>query len=286
MNLDRTVATRFLGHLHEGVEGLIPWVIKLPSGRVRQPHCRPGRIPGIALREAIDGLHIWVSVASCRDRRGNTRVLDVPALWADMDPEDGVHLDRWRRDTLSRLGGLWVPPTIVVDSGRGFHGYWVLDRPIRIETPHDAYLVVAGNRSFERLLDGDSVSDLARVMRLPGTINPKNQKLCRIEWDGGPKYGFQDLLSLLGVPTEVPGPAKTDLTTPGTDRLSTLPKAPKDAVRAIDASGTTRGVRERGSRGGGRPRVGVTTRDLRTLRPWARQLIIGGAWRAHRRYTK
>ena len=82
-------------------------------------------------------------------------------LWADVDIKKGVTFG----GILSRV---LMEPQIVVDSGHGWHLYWHLDKPVPIDLATGAMKVIA-----ERL-DGDSVGDPARIMRLPGTMNNKD----------------------------------------------------------------------------------------------------------------
>jgi len=70
---------------------------------------------------------------------------------------------------------LGFEPTIVVDSGNGYHLYFKLSREIdALDLKEiEAYIV---NR-----LNGDpQTKDLARILRVPGTINPRNNRMARI----------------------------------------------------------------------------------------------------------
>lgn len=92
----------------------------------------------------------------------------LTALWVDVDmPGD---------EGYRRIVEMAVPPAFIVSSGGGWHAYWLLYEPL---------IIHAGNReNIIRTLkgmavacDGDTqVSDLARVMRLPGTVNTKPER--------------------------------------------------------------------------------------------------------------
>lgn len=127
--------------------------------------------------DALDdaGLHLWFGVAPRRRERGRAEDCETPAaLWADIDPAAGdlIGPTYWRT-TLRPL--LPTEPSVVVHSGRGVQLYWLLD-----EAPGDWAQRQAGLiAGLRECLDGfpvrvDSVTDVSRVMRLPGTINPKN----------------------------------------------------------------------------------------------------------------
>lgn len=111
-------------------------------------------------------------------RRGRGEAADVvaiPGLWADVDcgKEDTFPT---KSDAMKWLRALSLPPTLVVDSGNGLHAYWRFDRVRKIEDTDLGTLprdwVSHLNDSTESKLD--SVGDLARVLRVPGTANRKH----------------------------------------------------------------------------------------------------------------
>ena len=74
------------------------------------------------------------------------------------------------------------PPTIILRTGGGLHAWWLLVEPFEIETPEDmdrarrltyGWSQIARAESTKRGWSMDSVHDLARVMRIPGTTNRK-----------------------------------------------------------------------------------------------------------------
>ena len=70
---------------------------------------------------------------------------------------------------------LGFEPTIVVDSGNGYHLYFKLSREINALDLKEleAYIV---NR-----LNGDpQTKDLARILRIAGTINPRNNRMAKV----------------------------------------------------------------------------------------------------------
>jgi hypothetical protein len=100
----------------------------------------------------------------------------APALWADLDnvtTEDGY----------ARLIRAPVPPSIVVRSGGGLHGYWLLNTPVQLtpETREDFKRALHG---LINIVGGDPATrDLARIMRMPGTVNTKpgrNGAMCEV----------------------------------------------------------------------------------------------------------
>ena len=69
---------------------------------------------------------------------------------------------------------LGFEPTIVVDSGNGYHLYFKLSKEINaLELKEiEAYIV--------NKLNGDpQTKDLARILRIPGTVNPRNNRMTK-----------------------------------------------------------------------------------------------------------
>ena len=66
----------------------------------------------------------------------------------------------------------WIlPPTVTVSSGHGFHYYWRLD-----EWCTNMPRLENVNKVLAKSVDADDCFDMARIMRLPGTINNKQDK--------------------------------------------------------------------------------------------------------------
>lgn len=114
-----------------------------------------------------------------------------------------------------RLKASGLPrPTVTIDSGRGVHLYWVFDSPINVRGQYKQgkYKGKNYNREkawkrlqseFTRLLDGDSkVQSISNNMRLPGTINSRNGRECKIvNIDKTLTYNFFELRDKYTQPT-------------------------------------------------------------------------------------
>lgn len=113
-----------------------------------------------------DGWDCYFGVVP-RMRRGGKASDCAPVtrtLWADVDAKrtggKGV--------ALHTILSLIEQPNIIVDSGHGYHAYWLLDRDTDMV---DASLIMRG---LARELHGDAVHDAPRVLRVPTTHNHKN----------------------------------------------------------------------------------------------------------------
>jgi len=95
---------------------------------------------------------------------------------------------------LDRLNEAGLEPTIVVDSGAGYHLYWELTEEIdakqlsRLEDKLIDYL-----REELGLPVDPQTRDLARILRLPGSINPRVNRLTRVIKWGDKAYSPEEL---------------------------------------------------------------------------------------------
>ncbi len=134
--------------------------------------------------------------------RGSLKdVASVPAFFADIDfknpakKEERLPLDDVEALQMFASGG-FLAPTIIVETGRGLHAYWVLEEPIVIaneQTRSDMVAVAAAFgsafRSYALAKFGwkfDSTSDLPRLGRLPGTFNVKGETPLPVRWRSDP----------------------------------------------------------------------------------------------------
>ena len=113
------------------------------------------------VREALR-TDVYVGVAPRRRRAGGKDALQqLRTLWADLDSADAR----------ARLDELPVAPAIIIASGTPghVHAYWLLARPVSIQTAE------AANRRLAAQLHADSgaVTNAATILRPPGTYSHK-----------------------------------------------------------------------------------------------------------------
>ncbi len=119
-------------------------------------------------------------------RGSDASAMLMTAIWADLDVAGPGHAsDRLPPDRDAALGLMAAvpkPPSIVVNSGGGFHVYWLLRQPLRL----DSQAARADAKGLVRRVQGalfraaeargwriDNTANLAQLLRLPGTINHK-----------------------------------------------------------------------------------------------------------------
>lgn len=119
---------------------------------------------GAATRQGSDGTACGVSRAG--------------AAWADIDAKLWTEAADPKAAALNACDAVTPRPSIVIDSGGGYQPYWLLAQPLRL-WDHGATARLEGlNRALARAVCGptrrpDAVQDVARILRLPDTLNHK-----------------------------------------------------------------------------------------------------------------
>ncbi len=163
---------------------------------------------GVGLVDDPEAIAARKGMSSRYIRMDASDVTWLPGLWVDIDFE-GLHKKGGlptREHVDSVLSRLEKPPTVVVHSGGGYHCYWLFDEPLRVSG--DFQEVSEGWQRYIRSQIGhtmDSVHDLSRVLRVPGSRNNKRAPFVHAEVisDDGPRY-----------PAEVFEPYRTTRATP------------------------------------------------------------------------
>jgi hypothetical protein len=143
-----------------------------------------------AQKDDAAGLEVYVGVLP-RWRPGGTAA--DTTTYADIVflDVDGKH-NGGKEGALKRILDFAVPPSVIVDSGHGYHCYWKLDRLHRFN--EDIEPIIKG---LIQHLGGDpGVHDRARILRLPGLSNHKdggNAPVRLIRFDTTLSYRLSDL---------------------------------------------------------------------------------------------
>lgn len=156
--------------------------------------------------------HIYVGVATRKCQYGGGTkddIEEIPAVWSDVDFKD-INQD----EVDKRIAAFPLPPSMIVNSGNGYHLYWILKTPAKIG---DILKIEDINKRLVNHFGGDKGSvDAAHILRVPGTYNvKKNPKLVTVEsYDSSKVYCIDDFDFLPPVePAELPKPSsigKTD----------------------------------------------------------------------------
>jgi len=140
-------------------------------------------------------------------------IVGITSVWADLDygasHKKAVPPDE--ATAMRILDSTGIKPSILVHSGHGLHAYWLLSELTSVEDgAADLARRWCGHVQAVALALGgwtlDSVGDLPRVLRVPGTTNRKGEPcpvrmLTNLE-SGPPRYDPDDLIDLCGPDTE------------------------------------------------------------------------------------
>jgi hypothetical protein len=122
------------------------------------------------------GYGIYFAPCLRAEKKGNAQSASyVPALWVDIDCDN----DPTQREmALHKLETFDFVPSVIVDSGGGWHGYWLLKQPYILKTNDDRNYIANILKGLFQVLGGDVgyVKSVASVMRLPDTINTKSER--------------------------------------------------------------------------------------------------------------
>jgi hypothetical protein len=189
----RRVVREFVEWLFSGRRCLVELrILGGPEGPRQHFYRVPDGLDGLlATARANDewGCEVYIGVLP-RIREGGTSD-DVSSyadvLWADVDAKGH---DFSKQAALDAILDFPIPPSVIVDSGHGYHAYWKLDSLYEFDR------VQRVMKGLARRIGGDAVYDRARILRLPGLSNHKdggNAPVRLIRFDTTLKYPLSDL---------------------------------------------------------------------------------------------
>lgn len=134
-------------------------------------------------------------------------VIGIPGLWADIDVNGGPEGKTGAAPSIDdalRLANIVLEPTTIVMSGHGIQAWWLFEEPWLFALQEDQNQAARLSQAFQAMLKSearklgfglDSTHDLARLMRLPGTMNHKGSPPMAVELvaSDGPRYTVEVL---------------------------------------------------------------------------------------------
>jgi hypothetical protein len=140
-------------------------------------------------------------------KRLQENCIGIMGVWLDIDIKKDdvsknyfVDFDQALEWVKEYLAGYW---TWIVCSGKGLHVYLMFDEPFWIETESDRERARKLTKGFWSWANDrcprtiDSVYDLSRVMRVPGTMNTKHNLPCHMVDQSGTVIAASDLEEFL-----------------------------------------------------------------------------------------
>ncbi|MGD0775060.1 MAG: hypothetical protein ABSC05_19770 [Candidatus Solibacter sp.] len=176
------------------------------------------------------GLDVYVGVGLSMADHGPARrcvseeIAGISGFWADLDLRSDAHnkkaLPATIADALSIIPAS-LPPTIVILTGNGAHAWWLFKEPYIFDGDDDREAVASQSARWHTLLSlnasargwaYDRLSDLARILRIPGTQNlkdPANPKDVVVHSFGDRRYNLSDFTQYLD-DAAIPDPQAQD----------------------------------------------------------------------------
>jgi hypothetical protein len=185
-----------------------------------------------------------VSFGVCprRTMRGDDEdVGHVIALWADLDVGSVGHGSKASffatpQDLAAAVRAFPAKPSIVVESGRGAHLYWLLNRAHEVNERGKIEKIL---KDIARRLGCDMGTSLSTLLRLPNTVNnkvPGRRTYCGIRYiNFDARYALEDFENLDRHIT--PSPARPQVTLSGKIKQAAVrPKEKIPAERGLPAA--------------------------------------------------
>jgi len=158
------LAIKFLSYYYKNCQGLIEIrAIALDKTRAKSFFfTTPSAAQKLLKKLSKTQCHICFSAATRKQKSGTKKsAFYLPALWADLDIN------------ILQLNKL-PEPTIIINSGKGKHLYWMLEKPVRLEPEWKIALIEAILEGIAETISADkNAKDISRVLRLPGSVNYK-----------------------------------------------------------------------------------------------------------------
>lgn len=123
--------------------------------------------------------------ANKKKRATISEVVGCPALFADIDYGSGHakgNLPPTENDAIALIARMPTEPTFIINSGNGLHAYWCFDELFLLSNDEAREFAQSLNKNWQRLMQDlakdfgyslDSTFDLARLLRVPETLNHK-----------------------------------------------------------------------------------------------------------------
>lgn len=161
-------------------------------------------------------------------------VIAVPGYWMDLDIQSSAHSAKkyppTNEEALKILSG-FAEPSLIVNSGHGLHLYWLFDKPWQFEDASDKNRAARLLKAFQQTIRSifsehgyqlDITSDLARLLRIPGTLNHKKTppvpvEIFPVDSNGQRRYKPKDIIELVNMRKQQIKMIKTKTTFPQCD---------------------------------------------------------------------
>ena len=182
--------TDFIKKLFKDLDGFIE-IREIKQGQINQRFFNS--VDELDEYDPPQDKNIYIGMMTRDKKRGKQQdTKQTQVLWLDFDDVD----DLMEVEYILNMKGLPMY-SIAVNSGHGFHIYWILEKPAGQE-------IAPVLRGLARVTGADSqAAEIARVMRIPGSMNVKDEPVrCEIVESNNNTYKLQDIADILGIEPE------------------------------------------------------------------------------------
>jgi len=180
----------------EGLQIEVASITPGKRGKLGYTFCQtPAYAADTAIKIAQEGSNAYAGLSlvdpkTMKGKRGTVEdARAIVGFWSDIDiadplaPKPGKNPPINEEEAYAIANGVGTPPSLVIHSGHGLHAYWLFDEPWIFGSDEERRVAADTVKAWELTLQQvarehgrslDSVGDLARVLRIPGTVNTKN----------------------------------------------------------------------------------------------------------------
>jgi len=126
--------------------------------------------------ERFKDLNIHFGVAPRARQSGTEKDVKIlKCFWSDLDCKRKNKPDLpTKEEALEKIKRFKLAPSIIIDSGQGYHLYWLLSKLVNIRNESDVLKLRGVLAGLSQALGGDVAGkDLSRCLRIPDTLNFK-----------------------------------------------------------------------------------------------------------------
>lgn len=201
---------RLLEHLSRGGQYGYYW-LKDPQRKTKRTVWYPvGKIPAIKQgdKDLYYGVHPTKCIPQRTDKDGKelppsavrAKLEDIAAVNCLFSEYDSKDYSGSKEAAYQHIQSLSTPPSMIIDSGGGYHCYWLLTQPVMVTDPDTLVMLQRIQARWVAAMGGDlGAKDLCRVLRVPGTVNYKYTPAASVAviHDSDQLYQFLDLIQVL-----------------------------------------------------------------------------------------
>ncbi len=129
-------------------------------------------------KKHFENLNIHFGVAPRYRESGTEKDVKIlRCFWCDLDCKRKNRPDLpTKEEALKMIKKFKIAPSIIVDSGQGYHLYWLLSKSINIKNENAVLKLRGVLAGLSQALGGDVAGkDLSRCLRIPETLNFKSE---------------------------------------------------------------------------------------------------------------